>query len=394
MIKMKNKAYSGIPPARLRVKFLRALAVAVMSVTGCSPKIDNNAQASFLTASNVTLTPAQRQKIHFYTVESTKFRKSIETTGTVDFDNDQATSVLAPFSGPVSRLLVPLGAQVREGEPLAAVSSPDFATAVSSYRKALATAQTDRRLADLDRDLIQHHGVSQREAEQAETDATNAEADREAALQELVSLKVDPQTIKEIQEGRANSHLEGMIRSPIAGIVVEKLITPGELLQAGTTPCFTVADLSRVWVMARIFDSELASVSLGDSAEVLTGIDSKNFSGRVDNISALVDPDSRSVVVRVVVENPGNFLKKQMYVRVVIRAQQESTGLLVPVSAILRDDENLPFVYLAQSDGSLARQHVDLSYRAADQYDIVAGLKTGDQIVVDGGIFVQFMQTQ
>ena len=383
-----------MPPARLRVKFLRALALAVMSVTGCSAKIDNNAQTSFLTASNVTLTPAQRQKIHFYTVESTKFRKSIETTGTVDFDNDQATSVLAPFSGPVSRLLVPLGAQVREGEPLAAVASPDFATAISSYRKALATAQTDRRLADLDRDLIQHHGVSQREAEQAETDATNAEADREAALQELVSLKVDPQTIKEIQEGRANSHLEGMIRSPIAGIVVEKLITPGELLQAGTTPCFTVADLSRVWVMARIFDSELASVSLGDSAEVLTGIDSKNFSGTVDNISALVDPDSRSVVVRVVVENPGNFLKKQMYVRVVIRAQQESTGLLVPVSAILRDDENLPFVYLAQSDGSLARQHVDLSYRAADQYDIVAGLKTGDQIVVDGGIFVQFMQTQ
>jgi len=365
-----------------------------MSVTGCSAKIDNNAQTSFLTASNVTLTPAQRQKIHFYTVESTKFRKSIETTGTVDFDNDQATSVLAPFSGPVSRLLVPLGAHVREGEPLAAVASPDFATAISSYRKALATAQTDRRLADLDRDLIQHHGVSQREAEQAETDATNAEADREAALQELVSLKVDPQTIKEIQEGRANSHLEGVIRSPIAGTVVEKLITPGELLQAGTTPCFTVADLSRVWVMARIFDSELASVSLGDSAEVLTGIDSKNFSGTVDNISALVDPDSRSVVVRVVVENPGNFLKKQMYVRVVIRAQQESTGLLVPVSAILRDDENLPFVYLAQSDGSLARQHVDLSYRAADQYDIVAGLKTGDQIVVDGGIFVQFMQTQ
>jgi len=185
-----------------------------------------------------------------------------------------------------------------------------------------------------------------------------------------------------------------MIRSPIAGTVVERLITPGELLQAGTTPCFTVANLSRVWVMARMFDSDLASVSLGDAAEVLTGIDAKNFSGRVDNISALVDPDSRSVVVRVVVENPGNFLKKQMYVRVVIQARQESTGLLVPVTAILRDDENLPFVYLAQPDGSLARQHVDLSYRAGDLYDVAAGLKAGDQIVVDGGIFVQFMQTQ
>ena len=68
--------------------------------------------------------------------------------------------------------------------------------------------------------------------------------------------------------------------------------------------------------------------------------------------------------------------------------------MLVPVSAILRDDENLPFVYLVQSDGSFARQHVTLRYRAGDQYDISAGLKPGDQIVIDGGIFVQFMQNQ
>ena len=100
------------------------------------------------------------------------------------------------------------------------------------------------------------------------------------------------------------------------------------------------------------------------------------------------------MLVRVVVENPADILKKQMYVRVLIQARQESTGLLVPVSAILRDDENLPFVYVAQPDGSFARQHVTLGYRAGDQFDIPAGLKAGDQIVVDGGIFVQFMQNQ
>jgi cobalt-zinc-cadmium efflux system membrane fusion protein len=291
-------------------------------------------------------------------------------------------------------LLVALGDRVKKGDPLAVVDSPDFATFISNYRKALATARTDRRLADLDKDLAQHHGVAQREAEQAETDATNAEADRDAALQALVSLKVDPQAIKDIQEGRPTSRLEGMIRSPIAGTVVEKLITPGELLQAGSTPCFTVADLSRVWVMAQLFGSDLSSVSVGDPAEVVTGIGSNNFSGTVDNISALVDPDTRSVVVRVVVENPGDLLKKQMYVRVLIQARQESTGLLIPVSAMLRDNENLPFVYVAKPDGSFARQHVTLGYRAGEKYDIAAGLQAGDQIVVEGGIFVQFMQNQ
>jgi cobalt-zinc-cadmium efflux system membrane fusion protein len=83
-----------------------------------------------------------------------------------------------------------------------------------------------------------------------------------------------------------------------------------------------------------------------------------------------------------------------MYARVRIQARKESTGLLVPVSAILRDDENLPFVYVVQSDDSFARRHVTLGYRADDQYDIPAGLQAGDQIVVDGGLFVQFMQNQ
>jgi len=397
---MQTKSFGVRTTALRRCKSSWTVAVAlmasttVMSLTGCAPKIDDNSQAASVTASNVTLTSAQRQNIHLYTVAAAQFRKTIETTGAVDFDNDQATSVLAPFSGPASRLLVSPGDQVKKGAALALVDSPDFAAAVSTYSKALATARTNRRLADLDKDLLEHHGVAQREQDQAETDAINAEADRDAALQALVSLQVDQQTVKEIQEGRPISHPGAVIRSPIAGTVVEKLITPGELLQAGTTPCFTVADLSRVWVMAQLFGSDLAAISLGDPADVLSGIDAKNFSGTVDNISALVDPDTRSVPVRVVVENPGNFLKKQMYVRVRIHASQESTGLLVPVSAMLRDNENLSFVYIAKPDGSFARQHVTLGYRAGDQYDVAAGLQAGDKIVVDGGIFIQFLQTQ
>ena len=278
--------------------------------------------------------------------------------------------MLAPMSGPVSRLLVSLGDQVKAGQPLAEVDSPDFATAISTYRKTLATAKITRQLAEQDQELIEHHGVSLREAEQARIDATNAQADSEAAFQQLVSLKVDPQTLKAIQEGKATAPIKGLIRSPLAGTVVDRPITAGELLQAGATPCFTVADLSRVWVMAHLFGADLASVNLGDSAEVLTGTGSENFAGTIDNIAAVVDPDTRSVAVRVVADNPGHALKKEMYVRVLIHSKKEAPGLLVPVSAILRDEENLPFVYIAQTDGSFARQRVTLGYRDGDQYDI------------------------
>ena len=371
------------------------VAMAILAaLAGCTSKTETGAQAGSGTARDVTLTAAQQQHIHLYTVATSQFRRTIDTTGIVDFDNDQATSVLAPFSGPVSRLLVAAGDHVAKGQPLAMVDSPDFAVAVGAYGKALAVARTDRKLADVDQDLLQHNGVSEREARQAETDAVGAEADRDAALQALVALNVDPGTIKTLQQGQPISRVAGVIRAPIAGTVAEKLITQGQLLQAGTTPAFTVADLSRVWVMAQIPVSDQASVSLGDPAVIETGIGASSLSGTVNNISVVVNPDTRAVTARVVVENPGSFLKKQMYVRVRIQARQATAGMLVPASAILRDDENLPFVYLAQPGGGFARRPVTLGDRVGDQFNILSGLQGGDRIVVDGGIFVQFMQNQ
>jgi membrane fusion protein, heavy metal efflux system len=394
---MTNNAGRSWRPTRYSYLFPHAAALmtlaAALAVSGCSSRVENN--PATVTASNARLTAAQREHIQLYTVAQSRFRRTVETTAAVDFDNDQATSVLAPFSGPVSRLLVAQDDEVSKGQPLAIVDSPDFAAAVSAYQKALATAHTNRRLADLDNDLVQHNGVSQREYEQAQTDATNAEADRDAALRALVSLNVPPETIEAIRQGRPVARPEGIIRAPMAGTVVERLITPGELLQAGTTSCFTLANLSRVWVMAQLFGSDLSAVSVGDPAEVVTGIDAHNFAGRVDKISALVNPDTRAVAVRVVVDNPQHALRKQMYVRVLIHSRNESTGVLIPISAVLRDDENLPFVYVAQSDGSFARRHINLGSRlSTDQYEIPAGLRAGDQVVVAGGLFVQFMQSQ
>jgi membrane fusion protein, heavy metal efflux system len=108
----------------------------------------------------------------------------------------------------------------------------------------------------------------------------------------------------------------------------------------------------------------------------------------------LVDPDTRAVTVRIVVDNPQHALRKQMYVRVLIHSRSDSTGVLIPISAVLRDDENLPFVYVSQSDGSFARRHTTLGSRVADQYEVAEGLREGDQIVVSGALFVEFMQSQ
>jgi cobalt-zinc-cadmium efflux system membrane fusion protein len=389
-----RRRHPGRPRNGARILAGAMLGAALLaSLAGCAKPSDRKADAAAATPSLVTLTPAQLQHIRLYTVAPAAFRKTVEASGVVDFDNDQATSVLAPISGPVSRLLVGPGQLVRVGDTLATVDSPDYATALSTYAKALATARTARQLAEADKDLAQHNGISAREAQQAQTDAANDEADRDAALQALVGLNIDPQAIKDVQQGRLAPRIEGKIRAPIAGTVVERLITPGQLLQAGTTPAFTVANLSKVWVMTQIAGSDLGSVAVGDPASIETGV-GPAVTGTVDNIAALVNPDTRAVVARVVVNNPGGVLKKQMYVRVKVQSRQASNGLVIPASAVLRDDENLPFVYVVQPGGGFARRPVTLGYATGDQYEIPQGLNAGDRVVVDGAVFVQFMQNQ
>src|SRR5262249_16049885 len=156
-------------------------------------------------------------------------------------------------------------------------------------RKAVATAKNTRRIADLDKELYEHGALSQRDLEQAQTDAINADADSDAALSQVHSLGVNDEMLNEMKNHLVATNLPGVIRSPIDGTVVEKLIKPGLLLQAGTTPCFTVADLSTVWIMPNIFDADLPGIAVGDPADIITST-GQTLPGTVDNISAVVDP--------------------------------------------------------------------------------------------------------
>jgi cobalt-zinc-cadmium efflux system membrane fusion protein len=340
------------------------------------------------------LTAAQRGKIHVAPVQSDTFSPTVEVSGTVAFDGNTSTQVLAPISGPVVRLLVELGAHVTAGEALANVASPDFATDVAAYRKAVAAAGNARHIADLDEQLWKNDAIARRDLEQAQTDAAQADADRDAALEQLQSIGVDTASIAAIQAGRTVAAPQGVVRAPIGGVVVERLITPGQLLQAGATPCFTIADLSTVWVMANAFEADLPDVAIGDPADVEPTVGNERFTGTVDYVGALVDPQTRATAVRIVARNRNDFLKRDMYVRVAIHSRHPRRGLLVPVSAVLRDAENLPFVFLAAPDSSFARRPVTLGSRVGNRFEIASGLAAGDHVIVEGGLFLQFAESQ
>lgn len=346
----------------------------------------------------VVVPSEQLERLHVEPVTQTSFRPTIQVTGTAQFNADVSTQVIPPISGPVMRILEDVGAEVHRGQALALVSSPDFATTIAEFRKAQAAYVQAKRVADQDEQLWKNDAIAKRDLDQAETDAAAAAADRDAALQQLRALGVDEASIAALRDGKDVPELQGAIRAPIDGTVVERLINPGQLLQAGSTPAFTVADLATMWVQANVFESDLASVQIGDRAEVTTPASPNPFVGKVTYISALVDPATKATAVRVLVPNTRRLLKKDMYVQVAIHASRERNGLLVPVTSVLRDDDNLPFVFVQTGTGpganTFGRRQITIGSRVGDRYEVTAGLKAGDRIISEGALFVQFAQTQ
>ena len=381
---------------RARIDSHRLQLMLLLSLAACS----SNGSARPADSSNgrtgaFALTEDQRARIHLVTVQNTAFRPMLEATGTVAFNGDRSTPVLSPISGPAMQILVNPGAVVQKDQALATVSSPDFAAAVAAYRKSESAYRNAKRIADLDEQLFKNDALARRDLEQAQTDLAAAIADRDAAIQQMLALGVQQSQIDALRDNKPTTEpLQATIRAPINGTVVEKLISPGQLLQAGTTPAFTIADLSTMWVLANVFPSDVKDVAVGEPVDVLTDASSLPLSGRVDYVASLVDPSSKAIAVRVLVPNMNHVLRKDMFVHVGIHATHEHTGLLVPTTAVLRDEENLPFVYVAAPNGSFDRRRITLGSRVGDQYEIVTGIAAGDKVVSEGALFLQFAESQ
>ncbi|HEY4322189.1 MAG TPA: efflux RND transporter periplasmic adaptor subunit [Gemmatimonadales bacterium] len=339
--------------------------------------------------SAITVTPAQRGQIQTVTVSEQAFNPTIITTGTVNFNGDKSTSVIPAISGPVSRILVEPGDQVVPGQPLAWVASPDFAADVADYRKSESALRNAQRIETLDEKLFAGDALARADLDQARSDLSAAQADRDAARTQLLSLGIDSTAVAAIEQGKEVAGTQAAIRAPIAGTVVEKLITPGQLLQAGAAPAFTIADLSSVWVMGNAFESDIGSVSKGQPAIITTDASTDSFPGRVDYVGAMVDPDSKATQVRIVVPNRDQVLKQNMLVSVSFRGSKARRGMVIPVSAVLRDEDNLPFVYLDAGNNRFNRRRITLGGRAGNAYEVSGGLAVGDKVVVQGALYLQ-----
>ena len=315
---------------------------------------------------------------------------AIHTTGTVDWDQDHTTQAITQVNGPITRILVDVGTPVKKDEPLLYVSSPDVANAIATYRKARNRELFNKRIVDRTKEMVDRGASAVKDLESAEADYNDALTDVQNSLQPLRIFGITAAEIDQAEKQGTAISTELAVRSPIAGVIVQKLISPGMLIQAGQTVCFQISDVSTVWVQGHIFDRDLPSVHNGDSVEESNPSFNRSFHGTVSYIGSFVDPNTRTTSVRIVTANPGGLLKKDMFVDAVIRTSRQNNILVVPVSAVLRDDKNEPMAYVQVEPGKFAQRPVTIGPQQDGLVQITGGLQEGEPVVSDGSLFLQF----
>jgi membrane fusion protein, heavy metal efflux system len=338
------------------------------------------------TAELFTIPQDQMSHVQVLTVAPTTLQRTLRLTGSVAYNSFHTTPVITQVSGPVSRVVVVPGQRVTPAEPMLYVSSPDFSQLRTNYLKAKAAYVLAQQASARARDLYQHHAIAEQNLEQAESAEVQAGGDLAAAEAALKVLGItNPDALV-----KSPPTFEVPVRAPIAGQVVEQNVAVGQLVQTGATQCFLVSDTSNVWVLVNVYQKDLPNVRVGDPVTIQTESYPDIFHGRISYVAASLDPNTRTLQARIETSNPGLKLKKDMYVVASVDAGTIQNAIALPDSAVLRDSENQPFVYVEPSPQQFGRRTVTVGDSLNGQTQVTSGLKLGDRVVGNGSLFLQF----
>jgi cobalt-zinc-cadmium efflux system membrane fusion protein len=369
-----------------------AVSVAMLLVLTSCQGSGSNPAANSASANNsnnpllFTIPQDQMSHVQVLVVQSTTLTRSLRLTGAVAYNSFRTTPVITQVSGPVSRVVVVPGQKVTQGEPMLYVSSPDYSQLRTNYLKAKDAYALAQKANARAQDLYQHHAIAEQNVEQAQSAEVQASGDLIASQAALKVMGVaDPDALV-----KAPPSFEVPVKSPIGGLVVEQDVSAGQLIQPGTTQCFMISDVSTVWVLVNIYQKDLPYVRVGDQVTIQTDTYPEVFHGRIAYVAASLDPSTRTLQARIETNNPGEKLKKDMYVVATVNAGTIQNAIALPDAAVLRDTENQPFVYAAASATQFGRRPVTLGESLNGQTQITSGLKSGDRVIGNGSLFLQF----
>jgi len=324
----------------------------------------------------VTIDPGDVAKFPLTNADKVESASELTATGTVFPDISREVPVISLANGRVVDIKARLDDNVKKGQLLLKVQSPDITAAFNAYLKAANDEQLANKAYVRAEDLFKHGAISQAMLEQAEDSEKDAKSDLTAAEEQLKTLGVD------------KSHPSSVVNvyAPVSGVIVAQNVTNASAAGvnlSGSATAFTIADLSTVWIVCDVYENDIPKLQLGQEAKFkLNAYPDRPLTGRVSDIGPILDPSLRTAKVRIEVRNPG-FLKLGMFGAATFAGRTKETHAVVPAEAVLHLHDR-DWVFLPAGGNQFKRLEVHAGKMLdGSRQEILSGLQPGQQVVAN-----------
>jgi membrane fusion protein, heavy metal efflux system len=379
-----------------------AVLAVLVGVTHFSAKADDTgmksarhkagAPAADAETGRMELSDAQLGLIDIGTVSERAFPLEREAVGSIDFNEDMAAQVFPPYQGRIVKLFAKIGDNVRRGQALLTIESPDLIQADSNLIAAAGVLDLTVHALDRAKQLYEVQGMAEKDLQQAISDQQTAEGSLRAARDAVAVFgKSELEIERIVKTRRIDPYL--VVPSPIAGRITARTAAPGDFVQPGTLPApYSVADISRIWLNASVTESDMPLVRMGQPIRVaVMAFPARTFEGEISTVGATVDPQLHRGLVRAEIEDPKHELLPGMFASFVIVTGEPVSAAAVPVDGIVREGDGTMTVWIASDRHHFTKRSIKVGLQHAGYDQILEGVRPGEQIVTKGAIFLDVL---
>jgi cobalt-zinc-cadmium efflux system membrane fusion protein len=338
---------------------------------------------------SVELSESQLKGVKVETVGERDFPIEKIAVGSIDFNEELLTQVFTPYQGRIVGLFAKIGDEVKSGHTLFTIDSPDLLQASSTLISAAGVLDLTTRNLDRLKMLYASRAVSQKEVEQGASDQQTAQGAYRAARDAVrIFGKTEAEIDKIVADRRVDPTL--VVPSPISGRITARNAAPGLLVQPGNPPApFTVADISTMWMLANVAESDSPAFHIGQEVKVsMLAYPGRVFEGKISTIASTVDPMTHRVLVRSDIEDPKHELRSGMFATFVIRTGDPVRSVAIPLGGVVREGDGTMTAWVTADRRRFTRRTVKIGLQR-DGYDqVLEGLQPGELVATEGALFL------
>lgn len=356
------------------------LSIIILFAVSCKDNVPQQSPEQEITVKNNQVTIPESspilKKIKTLTVSDQEYNHEITSVGTIEAIPNNYAEIASPFSGRITKAFVNIGQKVSAGSPLFEVLSSGYLDVQKEYSDALNEAGLAEKRYKRQQDLVKHGVGIQKELEEAETEFKNKK----------ISLS-NASTALKIYNSQSKGSGGLIVRAPIAGEVISNKIVTGQYLREDAEPVMIVAELSKVWISGEVKEKDLRFIKNGDQVSVkVNTYPDRAITGKVYHINDWVDEATRSIKVLIECNNPDRTLKPGMFATIIYSTDSENT-IIIPTSALMQKDDN-QYVWIKTGKNQFMKRNVTTTEASEKTVKITSGLKSGDEIMTTGGIYL------